>query len=139
MGETRLEDAYGTAMEALEGFPLFTMTQAQRLIGYYGDYKTGDWTDKARHAVTKNAYRLHERHEPNSRIRYHKRKEIVYAHTKAEQRRWRSADKRMVVAALDRTEEQITGVIISVESGGQTDIVTRLNELRAKPPEGGED
>src|SRR5262249_28815426 len=35
MGETRLEDAYGTAIEALEGFPLFTMTQAQRLIGYF--------------------------------------------------------------------------------------------------------
>ena len=40
MGETRLEDAYGAAIEALEGFPLFTMTQAQRLIGYFGDYKT---------------------------------------------------------------------------------------------------
>ena len=29
MGETRLEDAYGAAVEALEGFPLFTMTQYQ--------------------------------------------------------------------------------------------------------------
>src|SRR5262249_7891907 len=40
MGETRLEDAYGAAIEALEGFSLFTMTQAQRLIGYFGDYRT---------------------------------------------------------------------------------------------------
>ena len=58
MGETRLEDAYGATIEALEGFPLFTMTQALRLIGYFGDYKTGDWTEKARHTVAKNAYRL---------------------------------------------------------------------------------
>ena len=68
MGETRLEDAYGAAIEALEGFPLFTLTQAQRLIGYFGDYKTGDWSDKARHTVAKNAYRLRERGETNNRI-----------------------------------------------------------------------
>jgi hypothetical protein len=35
MGETRLEDAYGAAIDALEGFPLFTMTQALRLISYF--------------------------------------------------------------------------------------------------------
>jgi hypothetical protein len=58
MCETRLEDAYGAAIDALEGFPLFTMTQALRLISYFGDFKTGDWSGKARHAVTKNAYRL---------------------------------------------------------------------------------
>ena len=81
MGETRLEDAYGAAVEALEGFPLFTMTQAQRLIGYFGDYKSGDWTDKARHIVAKNAYRLRERGEPNNRIKYRKRDEIIYART----------------------------------------------------------
>src|SRR5262249_39658580 len=56
MGETRLEDAYGAAIDALDGFPLFTMTQAQRLISYFGDYRTGDWSDKARHTVAKNAY-----------------------------------------------------------------------------------
>ena len=46
MGETRLEDAYGAAIDALEGYPLFTMTQALRLIGCFGDYKTGEWTDQ---------------------------------------------------------------------------------------------
>jgi hypothetical protein len=77
MGETRLEDAFGEAMAALEGVPLFTMTQAQRLIGFFGDFKTGDWSDKARHTVAKNAYRLRERSEPNNRITFRKRKEIV--------------------------------------------------------------
>ena len=85
MGETRLEDAYGAAVEALEGFPLFTMTQALRLIGYFGDYKSGDWTDKARHTVAKNACRLRERGEPNNRIKYLKRDEIIYARTADQQ------------------------------------------------------
>ena len=115
MGETRLEDAYGAAVEALEGFPLFTMTQALRLIGYFGDYKTGDWTDKARHAVAKNAYRLRERGEPNNRIEYLKRQEIIYARTEDDQRRWHPADKEMIVAALDRTEERVARV---VQGGG---------------------
>ena len=92
MGETRLEDAYGAAVEALEGFPLFTMTQAQRLIGYFGDYKSGDWTDKTRHIVARRAYRLRERGEPSNRIKYLKRDEIIYARTKAEQRSWHPAD-----------------------------------------------
>ena len=104
MGEARLEDAYEAAIDALEGFPLFTMTQAQRLIGYFGDYTTGDWTDQARHTVAKNAYRLRERGEPNNRIKYRKREEIIYARTEAERRRWHPADKAMIVAALDRTE-----------------------------------
>lgn len=95
MGETRLDDAYGATIEALDGFPLFTMTQAQRLIGYFGDYKTNDWTNMARHAVGKNAYRLRERGEPNNRIEFHKRQEIIYARTDAERRRWRAADIRL--------------------------------------------
>ena len=128
MGETRLEDAYGAAVEALEGLPLFTMTQAQRLIGYFGDYKTGEWTDKARHIVSKNAYRLRERSEPNNRFEYRKRREIVYARTAEEQKRWRDADKEMVVAALDRTEEQVARVVQG--SGGEVDIATRLEEIR---------
>ena len=111
MGETRLEDAYGEAMAALEGVPLFTMTQAQRLIGYFGDFKTGDWPDKARHTVAKNAYRLRERNESHNRIKYRNRKEIVYARTRAEQRRWHETDMRMIVAALDRAEERVTQVI----------------------------
>jgi hypothetical protein len=107
MGETRLEDAYGAAVDALEGFPVFTMTQAQRLIGYFGDYKTGDWSDKARHTVAKNAYRLREWNEPNNRIEYRKRQEIVYARTKADQQRWHPAETKFIIEQLDQTEKMI--------------------------------
>jgi hypothetical protein len=130
MGETRLEDAFGAALDALNGLSLFTMTQAQRLIGYFGDYKTGDWTDKARHTVAKNAYRLRERDEANNRIRYRKRQEIIYARTRVEQRRWREADTRMIVAALDRAEERVTQVI-SIER----DVFADLVRAPGSPPE----
>ena len=126
MGETRLEDAYGAAVEALEGFPLFTMTQAQRLIGYFGDYKTGDWTNMARHTVAKNAYRLRERGEPNNRIEYLKRNEIIYARTKADQRSWHPADTQMIIKQLDRTE----AMIVRLVNTGQIDIAARLEEIR---------
>jgi hypothetical protein len=52
MGTSRLEDSYEAAIDALEGLPLFTMTQAVRLISYFGDYTTGDWSGKARHMPT---------------------------------------------------------------------------------------
>ena len=126
MGETRLEDAYGATIEALNGFPLFTMTQAQRLIGYFGDYKTGDWTNMARHTVAKNAYRLRERGEANNRIKYLKRDEIVYARTSADQQLWHPADTAMIVAALDRTEAAIVRII----NAGMPDIETRLEQIR---------
>ena len=129
MGETRLEDAYGAAIEALEGFPLFTMTQAQRLIGYFGDYKTGDWTDMARHTVAKNAYRLRERGEPNNRIKYRKREEIIYARTKADQQSWHPADTQMIIKQLDMTE----AMIVRLVNTGQIDIAARLEELRREP------
>jgi hypothetical protein len=124
MGETRLEDAYGAAVEALEGFPLFTMTQAQRLIGYLGDYKSGDWSDMARHTVAKNAYRLRERSEPNNRIKYLKRDEIIYARTKADQRSWHPADTKMIIKQLERTE----AMIVRLVNTGQIDIAARLKE-----------
>jgi hypothetical protein len=111
MGKSRLEDSYEAAIDALEGYPLFTMTQVQRLIGYFGDYKTTDWTDKARHAVAKNAYRLRERIEPNNRIEYRKRKEIIYARTKADQHLWRPADTGLIIKQLDRTEEMIARLV----------------------------
>ena len=126
MGETRLEDAYGAAVEALEGFPLFTMTQAQRLIGYFGDYKTGDWTDKARHMAAKKAYRLRERGEPNNRIKYRERQEIIYARTKADQRSWHPADTKMIIKQLDKTE----AMIVRLVNTGLTDLEARLEELR---------
>src|SRR5262245_59150856 len=135
MGETRLEDAYGAAIEALEGFPLFTMTQAQRLIGYFGGYVSGEWTNMARHTVAKNAYRLRERGEPNSRVMYCKRKEIIYAGTKVDQRSWRPADIEMIIKQLERVE----AMIVQLVNTGQMDIAARLAELRREPEEAGEE
>ena len=126
MAQSRIEDAYEAAMDALAGYPLFTMTQAKRLIGCFGDYTSGDWSNQALHTVAKNAYRLHK-----ARIRHLKRKEIVYAHTEAERRRWLPADKAMIVAVLDQVEKQVVRVI----NTGQVDIVTQLKEARRKPPE----
>jgi len=111
MGETQLEDAYGTAIDALDGCPLFTMTQMHRLIAYFGDFKTGDWSGKARHTVAKNAYRLRERDEPNNRIKYRKRQEIVYARTNADQQRWHGADMELIIRRLDMAEERVTQVV----------------------------
>ena len=128
MGETRLEDAYRTAMDALDGCPLFTMTQMQKLIAYFGDFRTGDWSDKARHTVAKNAYRLRERDEPHNRIRYRKRQEIVYACTKADQRRWREADTELIIRQLDMAEERVTQVV-----NAERDVLADL--MRARRPE----
>ena len=102
MAKSRMEDAYEEMIDALKGFPLFTMTQAKRLIGCFGNYASGDWSNQALHTIAKNAYRLRE-----ERIRHRKRREIVYARTKAEQRRWCPADKAMIVAALNRTEDRV--------------------------------
>jgi hypothetical protein len=127
MAKSRLEDAYEAMLETLKPLPLFTMTQAKRLIGYFGGYASGDWSDRALHTITKNAYRLHTAHEPGGRIRHHNRREIVYACTEAERRRWRLADKAMIVAQLDRTEDYVMRVINggsgqNIKGGGQIDI-----------------
>ena len=66
-----------------------------------------------RHAIAKRAYRRRERDEPDNRLRYRGRLEIVYARTEPERRRWRPADREMVVAALNRTEEQIAQIMRS--------------------------
>ena len=66
MAKSRIEDAYEAAIDALEGFPLFTMTQAKRLIGYFGDYASGDWSNQALHTIAKNAYRLRDGAYPAS-------------------------------------------------------------------------
>jgi hypothetical protein len=135
MAETRLEDAYAVAIDALAGFPLFTMTQALRLISYFGDYKTGDWSDKARHTVTKNSYRLRERSEPNSRIRYLRRQEVIYTCTKADQQRWYPAETKFIAEQLDQTEKMIVRCI----HAEQIDINARLEELRGKREDDEED
>jgi hypothetical protein len=128
MAETRLEDAYAVTIDALAGFPLFTMTQALRLISYFGDYKTGDWSDKARHTVTKNAYRLRDRNEPDNRIKHLGRQEIVYARTKADQQRWHLAETKFIAEQLDQTEKKVVRCIYAE----QTDINTKLEELQRK-------
>src|SRR5262249_35622940 len=111
----------------------FTITQMLRLAAYFGDFKTGDWQDKVRHAVAKNAYRLRERDEPDNRIKYRARREIVYARTRNERQRWRPADKEMIVAALDRTEERINHVINA--EGDAPDLMAQISKIRCEPPE----
>jgi hypothetical protein len=132
MSETRLEDAYGAALDALKEHPLFTMTQAQKLIGYFGDYKTGDWTDKARHVVAKNAYRLRERSEPHNRITYRARKEIIYARTKICRQSWRGADTALITKQLDLAEAMIARLI----NTGRIDVAARIEEVRRKREDG---
>jgi hypothetical protein len=122
-------------IDALAGFPLFTMTQALRLISYFGDYKTGDWSDKARHTVTKNAYRLRERSEPNNRINYLGRQEVIYTRAKADQQRWHPAETKFIAEQLDQTEKMILRCI----HAEQIDINTRLEELRRNREEDEED
>src|SRR5262249_33087761 len=114
MAKSRLEDAYEVMLDTLEGFPLFTMTQAKRLIGYFGDYASGDWSDRARYTVAKNTPHPQKGREPGGRTRPRGRRETVYPRTEAERRRWAPADKALIVAQLDRTEEHVVRVL----SGG---------------------
>ena len=138
MGRSRLEDSYEAAIDALEGCPLFTMTQAQKLINYIGAYQvgSGSGSDKARHTVAKNAYRLRQRDETDNRIKYRNRQEVIYARTRAEQRRWRGADTTMIVAALDRAEERVTQVI-NAERDVLADFMRarNLNSLQPEEPQ----
>jgi hypothetical protein len=135
MGKSRLEDSYEAAIDALQGFPLFTMTQAQRLIGFFGDYKTGDWSDKARHTIAKNAYRLRERNESNNRIKYLKKHEVIYARTKADQRSWHTADTAFIIEQLDKAERMAERMIVRLVNTGLTDIEARLEEIRPQQEE----
>jgi hypothetical protein len=115
MAKSRIEDAYETAIDALEGYPVFTLTQAERLIGWFGRLAPAGGEDRVRHAIAKRAYRRRQRDEPDNRLQYHGRSEIVYARTEIERRRWRLADKGIVIAALDRTEERVARIM---HSGG---------------------
>ena len=119
MARSRIEDAYETAIDALEGYPLFTLTQAERLVGWFGRLAGGE--DRVRHAIAKRAYRRRERGSPDNRLKYRGRQEIIYARTEPERRRWRPADRDMVVAALNRTEEQIIRI-----TRGENDALSSL-------------
>jgi hypothetical protein len=109
LGKTDVEDAYEAAMAALKGCPLFTRTQATRLIAYFaGD---GGSQDRIRHTITKRAKRLRDYGEPYDRFWYRNRQDILYANTVGERRRWREADRGMVEAALERAEARVNRVI----------------------------
>jgi uncharacterized protein DUF5906 len=131
MGRSKLEDAYDATIEALEGCPLFTMPQAQRLISYIvgGVYAGGGDSERARHTVAKNAYRLRQRDEPDNRIRYRKRREVIYARTGPERQRWRAADTALIVKQLDRAEERIVQVI-----NAERDVLADLLRGRSDDP-----
>jgi hypothetical protein len=112
LGKTDVEDAYEAAMAALKGCSLFTRTQAVRLISYFvGDPSGGSGhQDRAKHTITKRAKRLRDRGEPYDRFWYRNKQDILYASTAGERQRWRRADREMVVAALERTEERVARV-----------------------------
>jgi hypothetical protein len=129
MGRSRLEDAYDSAIDALAGCELFTMTQAQRLIDYFAAHNAGGDSGRTRHTVAKNAYRLRARDEPNNRIRYRKRLEVIYSRTRAERQHWREADTGVIIAALERTEERVTQVI-----NAERDVFADLMKQRADDP-----
>jgi hypothetical protein len=120
MGRSRIEDAFEEAMNALPRQSLFTMAQAKKLIGYFGSYAGGDWSDRAQHAITKNAYRLHE-----GRIRHNGRKEVVYARSATERRHWLPAEKAVILKALNDTEARITRII---NTGDLNDLAARLKK-----------
>jgi hypothetical protein len=76
--------------------------------------------------VTKHAYRLRRRDEPNNRIKYHKKDEIIYASTEADRRRWRGVDTKLIVKQLDLTEARIARRV----NAGQIDIREELQRGR---------
>jgi hypothetical protein len=82
-----------------------------------------------------HAYRLRERNEPNNRIEYRKRKEIIYARAKADQQLWRPADTALIIKQLDLAEAMIAHLI----NTGLTDIEARLEEIRRGREEENED
>jgi hypothetical protein len=129
MGKSMLEDAYDAAIEALEGCPLFTMPQAQRLINHLEAHPGGGDSGRIRYTVAKNAYRLRQRDEPDNRIRYRKRRELIYARTGPERQRWRTADTALIVKQLERAEERIVQVI-----NAEHDVLADLLRGRSDDP-----
>ena len=119
MAKSAVEDAYEAAINALEGFPLFTLPQMLKLIGYFGGASGSEGSERAKHTVAKNAYRLRGRGEPYNRIRFQKRQEILYARTEQERQSWLPADKEIIVKALKRTEERITHVVNTGDGADQ--------------------
>ena len=98
-----------------------------RLISYFvGDLNGGGGNqDRAKHTITKRAKRLRDRGEPYDRFWYRNKQDILYASTAGERQRWRAADRELVVAALDRTEERVTQVI-SAGAGDRAAFLKRV-------------
>jgi hypothetical protein len=65
MAKSGVEDAYEAAIGALEGFPPFTLTQARKLIGYFGGASGSEGGGRAKHTVAKNAYRAERALQPH--------------------------------------------------------------------------
>ena len=79
---------------------------------FTGDIHGGSGNqDRAKHTITKRAKRLRDRGEPYDRFYYRNRQDILHANTTGERLRWLKADRKMVVKALDRTEERVSKVI----------------------------
>jgi hypothetical protein len=120
MAKSAVEDAYEAGLNALEGYPLFTLPQMLRLINYFGGSSGSEGNERAKHTVTKNAFRLRARDEPFHRIRFRKKQEVLYARTAPEREAWLPAQQEMIVKALERTEARVAHVINtggSVEQG----------------------
>ena len=75
--------------------------------------------------------RLRQRDEPNNRIRYRKRPEVIYARTGPERQRWREVDTALIIKQLDRAEERITQVI-----NAEPDVLADFMRRRTNDPEG---
>ena len=103
------------------------MPQAQRLISYMVGGTPGGDSERIRHTVAKNAYRLRQRDEPNNRIKYRKRQEVIYARTAAERQKWRPAETKFIVEQLDRADERIVQVI-NAEHDVLADLLRRQTE-----------
>ena len=113
LAASRMEEAAEAAVAALDGLPLMTLTQGARLVGLLGAYTnaSGTWNDYARHAVAKITKRLRRRSEPETGSPTGTAQEVVYARDRAARTQWRPADKEMIVAALDRTEERVVQIL----------------------------
>ena len=109
-----------------------------KLIGYFGGASGSEGSERAKHTVAKNAYRLRERGEPYNRIWYRERQEILYARTEQERRRWLPADKAMIVASLDRTEARVVRIVHAGVSGRRGEAVGGDGEPPSEDEEGGQ-
>jgi hypothetical protein len=113
------------------------MTQAKKLISYIADGASGGDSERVRHTVAKNAYRLRQRNEPDNRITYRKRQEVIYARTSAERRRWRETDIRLIIKQVDQTEKRITQVC-NAEHDVLADLMRQRTNDRDSPSSEGD-